>query len=870
MREFSSFITGMTALPRNSLWEGSPTPMLGCAPQHVVMEREIGVRDASYRSFFGHSSGMTVSRRGALAVVASWCALVVCALAQSAPTSAAPAQISFTRDVKPILARRCFACHGPETNEGGLRLDDPQSAVGELDSGLHAVVPGRPEESELLARVMETDEGLRMPLEGEPLTEKEIETFKAWIAGGANWEKHWAFVPPTSHVPPAVQDADWVRNPIDAFILARLEAAGLKASPQADQRTLARRAYYNLIGMPPTNQQLEQFLQDDAPNAWERLVDGLLASPHYGEHWARHWLDIVRYAETNSFERDGPKPSAWKYRDYVIRSLNDDKPYDQFLREQLAGDELDEVTDESIIATGYYRLGIWDDEAADPDQARYDEWDDILSTTSQAMLGLTVGCARCHDHKIDPIPQADYYGLLAFFADVTPYGERGDQETNSQWHLSSPEDAALRRKLRENERAIERERFSMEEVGIKRMAAADQRRSETPERQQLLDEKLHRYLNASEWQLYRETVGRLDAAKDEIRQMPPPDTALALARCEPHPPPTRIMLRGNPHSPGEEVKPHFPALFGEAAPEIPPAAKDAHSAGRRRVLAEWIASPKNMLTARVIVNRVWQHHFGRGIVRSANNFGELGTPPTHPELLDWLALWLIEHDWQLKPLHRLIMTSNAYRMSSTGNDQALAMDPTNDLFWRVDMRRLSAEEIRDATLVVTGELNTKVHGPSFFPQLSKDVLATQSRPGDGWGESSAEDAARRSIYIYIKRSMVPPLLTAFDFPDADTSCEARFITTQPGQALTLLNGEFANEQAARLAQRVVLEAGSKTRDQVAHALELALNRAAADDEIEEGLALVARLEQMHRLSPREALRQWCLTILNLNEFVYLD
>ena len=813
---------------------------------------------------------MKFSRRRALAMAAPWCALLVCAFAESAPASAAPKHVSFTRDVKPILARRCFACHGPETSEGGLRLDDPKSAVAELDSGLHAIVPGRPEESELLARVTATDEGLRMPLEGEPLHAKEIEALQAWIAGGAKWEKHWAFVPPKAHEPPLVQDSDWVRNPIDAFILARLEAAGLKPSPRADKRALARRAYFNLIGMPPTNEQIEQFLQDKTPDAWERLVDELLAAPHYGERWARHWLDIVRYAETNSFERDGPKPSAWKYRDYVIRSLNDDKPYNQFLREQLAGDELDEVTDETIIATGYYRLGIWDDEAADPLQARYDEWDDILSTTSQAMLGLTVGCARCHDHKIDPIPQADYYGLLAFFADVTTYGERGDQETNSQWYLSSPEDAALRRKLRQNERGIELEKISMEEVGIKRMPAADQRRSETPERQQLLEEKLHRYLNASELQLYRETAARLEAAKDEIGRLPPPKTALALARCEPNPPPTRIMTRGNPHSPGEEVKPHFPVLFGDAAPDIPPAAKDARSAGRRRVLADWIASPKNMLTARVIVNRVWQHHFGRGIVRSGNNFGELGTPPTHPELLDWLALWLIDHDWRLKPLHRLIMTSRAYQMSSSGDERSLAADPTNDLLWRVDMRRLSAEEIRDATLLVTGKLNTKSYGPSFFPKLSDDVLATQSRPGDGWGKSSAEEAARRSIYIYVKRSMVPPLLTAFDFPDADVSCEARFVTTQPGQALTMLNGEFAHEQAARLADRVVAEAGPNPRDQIALALELGLNRAAAEDEIAEGIALVERLEKQHDVSPREALRYWCLTVLNLNEFVYLD
>jgi hypothetical protein len=330
------------------------------------------------------------------------------------------------------------------------------------------------------------------------------------------------------------------------------------------------------------------------------------------------------------------------------------------------------------------------------------------------------------------------------------------------------------------------------------------------------------------------------------------------------------MVRGNPHVPGDLVEPHFPELFGEAAPEIPAAAENARSAGRRRILAEWIASPSNMLTARVIVNRVWQHHFGRGIVRSANNFGQLGTPPTHPELLDWLALWLIDHNWQLKPLHRLIMTSSTYRMSSAGNEAALAADPTNDLFWRFDMRRLSAEEIRDSILVVTGEFNPKMYGRSFYPRLSHEVLATQSRPGDGWGRSSRRDEARRSVYMFIKRSLLPPFHTAFDFPDVDTSCEARFVTVQPGQTLAMLNGDFTNAAAVKLGDRIVAEVGDEPRQQVERALEVALNRPAADEEAAEGLALVSRLQHQYGLSPRKALDQWCLTVLNLSEFIYLD
>jgi hypothetical protein len=772
--------------------------------------------------------------------------------------------------VKPLLARRCFACHGPETGEGGLHLDDPQSAFAELDSGAHAIVPGDVESSELLTRVTSEDEVMRMPPEGNPLTSDEIDILKRWISEGAEWRKHWAFIPPEHHEPPAVKNQAWVANPIDAFILSGLEEAGLTPVAPADKRTLARRAYFNLVGLPPTPEQLEKFIKDGRPDAWERLVDELLASEHYGEQWARHWLDLVRFAETNSFERDGRKPNAWKYRDYVIRSLNADKPYDQFVKEQLAGDELDEITHDSITATGYYRLGIWDDEPADPVQARADEKDDLVSTTGQVFLGLTLGCARCHDHKIDPIPQRDYFGMVSFFADVTPYGERGDENTNSQWTIESDETRILRRKFDEQIAKIEREKVSMEEVGVKRMTAVDQRRSETPERQELLKEKLEKFLNASEWQLYLETIARVDEIRKMRDELPAAEAVLALARCESRPEPTRLAMRGNPHVLEDVVEPHFPQLFDTPTPEIPEAPEGARSAGRRRVLAEWIASPDNMLTARVIVNRVWQHHFGRGIVRSTNNFGELGDPPTHPELLDWLALWLVEHDWQLKPLHRLIMTSRAYQMSSHGDERALAADPANDLFWRFDMRRLSAEELRDATLVTTGTLNPAMYGESFFPEMSAEVLATQSRPGDGWGESSPEQRARRSVYIYVKRSLLLPLLTAFDFPDVDSSCEARFVTTQPQQSLTLLNGSFFNEQARRLMERISATGSNDPGDQVKQAIELALLRPATETEIAEGLHLIARLQNEHGQSHEEALRYWCLAVLNLNEFVYLD
>jgi hypothetical protein len=790
-----------------------------------------------------------------------WCVLF--AVAKAEPP------VNFIRDVKPILARRCFACHGPDVGEGGLRLHEFEAAIAELDSGAHAIVPGKLEESALIERVSSTDEFMRMPPEGKPLSEREITIFRNWIASGAKWEKHWAFVPPKPQEPPKVENSGWVVNPIDAFVLAGLEEAGLSPAPLADKRTLVRRAYFDLTGLPPTVEEIEAFERDPDPQAWEKLVDNLIASPHYGERWGRHWLDLVRYAETNSFERDGAKPNAWKYRDYVIRSFNEDKPYDQFLREQLAGDELDEVTEETITATGYYRLGTWDDEPADPEQARYDEWDNIISTTSQAMLGLTVECARCHDHKIDPIPQADYYGLLAFFADVKPYGERGDQETNSQWDLSPTVERTKRKELRSAIATIEKEKTSMEEVGIKRMPAPDQRLCETSERKKVLDERLEKYLNPSEWEQYQATLKKEKAAQKELDSLPEANMALAVASCDPRPAATHIMQRGNPHVPGDEVAPHFLQIAGGQIPKIPSTSVDAHSAGRRRILADWVASPENMFTARVIANRIWQFHFGRGIVRSSSNFGELGTPPTHPELLDWLALWLTEHDWQLKPLHRLIMNSNTYRMSSEGNEQALTVDPTNDLMWRFDMRRLSAEEVRDTMLAVTNELNRATYGPSVFPKIPQEVLNTQSVPGQGWEKSTEAEAARRSVYIHVKRSLLTPLLSSFDFPDVDSSCEARFVTVQPGQALTLLNSEFANERAWKLAERVFTER-EQVDDQIARVVELALSRAATQEEIAAGQELITELQESQRLTPQEAMRVWCLTVLNLNEFVYLD
>ena len=780
--------------------------------------------------------------------------------------------IDFARQVQPILARRCYACHGPDHVEGGLLLTSRETALAETDSGEFAIVPGDVPASVLIARITSEDESDRMPPEGDRVTPAEVEILKQWIAQDVPWSNHWAFEPMQTVSPPTVADPAWNHNPIDSFIYQGLADANLLPNPRADRRTLIRRAYYDLTGLPPSPEEVERFVADEDPTAFEKLVDRLLDSPHYGEKWGRHWLDLVRYAETNSFERDGAKPNAWKYRDYVIRSFNDDKPYPQFVREQIAGDELDNVSIDSLTATGFYRLGIWDDEPADPLQARYDELDDIVSTTGQVFLGLTIDCARCHDHKIDPIPQADYYSMLAFLADVTPYGRRGDQRTNNQLDVSSDELKQRYTDLDNRRRELESKMTEIEQSGIVKMSAPDQRASEgnKRERDKVLNAKLRDHLAPVIWQQYVELKAQAKQVTDEFNALPPRDQILALASCNANPPATFIMFRGNPHSPTDEVGLAFPALFNVPPPAVPTPKPDARSAGRRRILADWMVEPNNKLSWRVITNRIWQYHFGRGIVESSNNFGQLGTPPTHPELLDYLATRFAAEGGKMKAMHRLMMTSNTYQMSSQSSEDAVAVDPANQLMWRFNQRRLSAEEVRDSILAVNGSLNPKTYGPSVYPKLSAEVLAGQSQPGSGWGRSSEEDENRRSVYIHVKRSLLTPLLSAFDLPEPDRSCEARFTTLQPGQALALLNGDFIHQQASRLAAAIEADTIGDDGEIVHRAIRAVLAREATASEIAEAVELMSELREKHKLSRRNSIDLFCLTVLNWNEFAFLD
>ncbi|QDV60907.1 PSD1 and planctomycete cytochrome C domain-containing protein [Crateriforma conspicua] len=781
--------------------------------------------------------------------------------------------VDFAREVQPILAKHCYACHGPDEAEGGLRLTDRDGAMAETDSGEVAIVPGDADASHLIERITADEDSWvdPMPPEGDRVSAADVEILRRWIDQGAPWKNHWAFEPVSAPEIPAVPGHPEISHPIDAFVTQRLQQRGLTPNGPADRPTLIRRLYYDLIGIPPTARQIQRFVDDPDPRAYEQLVDHLLRSPHYGERWGRHWLDLVRYAETNSFERDNPKPNAWKYRDYVIRSFNQDKPYDQFVIEQLAGDELSDVTTETLTATGFYRLGIWDDEPADPEHAFYDEMDDLVTTVGQAFLGLTINCARCHDHKIDPIPQSDYYSFLAFFGDVTTYGVRRDQTGNNQIDVSKESLQQQYADLDRQTKDLENQLTEIEQRGIASMSAENQRATEgrKADREAVLEKHLRRHLSKDDWRRYESLRAELRDVRKRRRELPARQSVLGLARLADPPRETFVLFRGSPHSPTDEVDIAFPELFDSNVAAMPAPTSRSDSSGRRLALAHWIVDPENRLASRVIANRIWQHHFGRGIVRSTNNFGQLGTPPTHPALLDWLANRFVDGGWRFKSMHRLIVTSEAYRRSSDSRPDAMQVDPANDLFWRFDRRRLSAEEIRDSMLKVNGSLNDQVYGPSMYPTLSREVMQGQSRPGEGWGNSEADDQNRRSIYIHVKRSLLTPMMTVFDFPDPDRSCEARFMTLQPGQALALLNGDFAHQQAARLAKR--MDANHIDDSQLVNrCVRRVLGRDPTQEEIAAGRHLMQRLVNEFEVPRERAAELYCLSVMNWNEFLFVD
>jgi hypothetical protein len=729
----------------------------------------------------------------------------------------------YERDIKPLLRERCYSCHSGVKQKGGLRLDAGALIHKGGEDG-PAIVAGRSGKSPLVKRVLSHDDDERMPPEGKPLPPDKIALLQRWIDGGAAFPKdeivpptpasHWAFRAVESPPVPMLKEPARARNPIDSFVLSALERRNWKPAPGAEPRALLRRVYLDLTGLPPTPAEQERFSAAPSAEALDGVIDDLLARPAYGERWARHWLDVVRYADTNGYERDAEKPFVWRYRDYVISALNADKPYDRFVLEQLAGDEMPDASAETAVATTYLRLGHWDDEPADPQADRFDQLDDIVSTTAQAFLGLTLGCARCHDHKFEPLTARDYYGMVAVF---NPLERPRNGRTELAVPAGSPAQIAA---LAERDRAI-----------------AELKKQEKSLAPDVIEQRIRSLREAT------------------------PDTPKAYTLREPSakPPDTYVLLRGSPAQRGAIVLPSVPAVLSRRQPDFPPSGE--HTSQRRLGLAQWIASPGNPLTARVIVNRVWQQHFGQGLVRTPSDFGLMGEPPTHPELLDWLAHWFM-HDagWSLKKLHRLILTSNTWRMSRQTNPEYAASDPENRLLWRMPLRRLEVEPIRDSMLAVSGSLNRKMFGPAMKPRIQQAAIEANTDKEKSWSASDESETARRTIYAFIKRGLVVPMLEVLDLGDTVSSCPKRLVTTVAPQALTLFNGEFVNEQARHFAKRLQVEAGPDLRWQIALAWRLTLCRPPTEKELATMLSF--------RNAEGSALEQICRVILNLNEFAY--
>ncbi len=949
----------------------------------------------------------------------------------------------FDTRVLPLLESKCYECHGAKDKlKGGLRLTSREGLLhgGELGPAFDESAPAK---SFLLEMISYKDDEHRMPPKNK-LSDEEIAILTKWIGEGAAYNpqkeirgalaeksghiteadfSYWAYQPVRRPKPP-----NTAKNPIDAFINARLQAAGLEPNPRASRQTLIRRAFYDLTGLPPKIAEVRRFVDDPRPleEAWRELLTDLLNRPQYGEKWARHWLDLVRYAETNGFETDRAKPHIWRYRDYVIDAFNADKPYDSFVIEQLAGDEIAEPTLDSLAATGYHRIMQWDFDPVDRKQQTYDVLADIVAVTGETFLGSTLGCARCHDHKADPFTQRDYYSFMAFFHGVTNYQLGG---TLVRW--AEPDElAAFEAKkqaeldqLRAQLTAVDsqlhgylKEGGKLDETAVKPVVFLQDGRGESPMWEVTYDRPTEDWISesfadkrwkkrrggfgakgAAEWNSgdiwlrakfglervpeslaleiahsgevaiylngfeilrekrsspdYRAIVldrGALDALhtgsnvlamhcrhaggehfidaglrsepraallaeviraggdalakqvsnalgedliakrgtlQDAILKARTKQFGIAINAVQEHPniAPMHVHVRGSSHAPGEPVEPAFPAVLHASFDPVraqvrapAPKKRGKPTSGRRLTLARWIASAENPLTTRVVMNRLWQHHFGRGIVPSTSDFGKLGEEATHRDLLDWLASELPARGWSLKAMHELIMTSGAYLRSSHPSTAALKRDPTNRLFWRHDMRRLTAEEIRDSILAVSGKINLKVGGPWVCPPLPAEVLATASQPGKYWYVAKGDAAFRRSVYVHSKRSLRVPILVDHDQADTDGPCAVRFSTTVPTQALAMLNSEFVNQRASDLATRLCSEipdsgdAEATLRARVVRVLELATQDGASrPDHVAHLLGMAAKLREAG-LDEAAILERIALLALNLNEFVYLD
>ncbi len=939
-----------------------------------------------------------VARSFALASIA--CAGAVLLLI---PRLQAQTQVS---EVDALAAlKRCAQCHGATLQMSKLDLSSRDAMLKGGEKG-PAVVPGDAEASLLYKRIA----GLQAPLMPMPpvpaLNAQEIELVKNWINQGAKWpasaapaptsaaatnpapaasaaypggyipreitaqdREWWAFKKPVRNTPPTVRDARWSHNPIDGFVASMQEKKGLEPAPQADRRTLIRRAYLDLIGLLPPAEAVDAFVKDSAPNAYEKLVDKLLASPNYGERWGRNWLDVVRYADSSGFEFDITVENAWRYRDYVIKAFNEDKPYNQFIVEQLAGDELDNPTNDSLVATTYYRVGprVRFREANYPSY-RYDYMDDMVRTTFQGFQGLSVNCARCHDHKFDPITRLDYFKTVSAFWSYVDYDQplapkAKVDEYNAALKALEKEMTPLRQEIARIEKPYQEKRRQQQvEDALKKFPADIQEAIKTPEDKRTPGQKLLvaqviinagddvdpdnivADANASAKAKAAAKANQVFGAGSEgynrraLKLSPEDDKKRAeiqakIAAIEdrlPAPLPMADGVRdgdyrltpdglGDSHIPGTGrpdygikccfipaagTKFEVPPLYFAAAsddikanastfpvqpgfltvltdPKNPPPAthvpnrSDYVTSGRRRALAEAIASADNPLTARVMVNRIWAWHFGTGIVATPGNFGKMGVLPSNPELLDWLATEFVQKGWSIKAMHRLIMNSETYKMASAFSREAnLKNDPTDVYLWRFPPHRVEGELIRDLTLSASGQLNMEAGGPPFFPAIPASLRADQPR---GVWELTKEEPStwRRSVYAYVKRGLKYPMFEVFDEPDLNVTCERRATSTVPTQALTLLNNEFTLLQANYFADRIWKIAGANPEKQITEMYRIALSREPSAVDMRTNLAFLkkqteaAAAKGSAEAAARSALTDLAHVTLNLNEFFYI-
>jgi hypothetical protein len=731
-----------------------------------------------------------------------WVLLTVVAIGASAGESSPPAEgtVDFTQSVRPIFARSCFRCHGPDKQKAGLRLDRRDGMLRGGESG-KAVVPGKSGESLLIKRLIAEDADQRMPSGAEPLPRQEIDLLRRWIDQGAHWPSsdptstHWSFKPIRVPALPQVQHRDWLRDPIDQFILARLEKDHIFPSPEADRATLLRRLTLDLTGLPPTPAEFQAFVHDDRPDAYERLADRLLASPHFGERFGEHWLDLARYADSDGFEQDDPRPYAYRWRDWVIRAVNADLPYDRFTIEQLAGDLLPGAGTDEILASGFHRNAPANNEGGvDKEEARLQALVDRVNTTGTVWLGLTVGCAECHSHKFDPLPQSEYYQLLAFFNDDVDEASRAVTPTQADLLQHQRSVAAYERRL---------------ETLRKGLATAG------GEERQRIERFIARLVKTGPPRLAAEVAVFGKAAKP--RQ-------------------TYVHMGGDYKNRGGRVKADVPAVL----PKIP-ARRGNTSPPDRLDLARWLVDPANPLTARVEVNRIWQYLFGAGIVATPDDFGTQGDPPSHPELLDHLASRFIQSGWSRKALIRAIVNSATYRQSSTTRTDVESQDPSNRLLHRQNRFRLEAEVVHDLVLAVGGILDERMEGPCARPPLPDSFKAFAYK--FQWNPDASPACYRRGIYIFFQRNMVYPMLRTFDRSDTNLTCVKRERSNTPLQALTLLNDPQFLAAFRSLALRSLRDSHQSMSARIDAMVLLCLGRPPSDAERE----VLARLWESLRL-----------------------